>query len=87
MNLVTTVLIGGQAAAVMGSQGLNTPPHIGLHPSDPYFAPPTEIGEVMVGSMTVLIGGQGAATAQSTCSCCSIPGGSLVPSVQTVLIG
>jgi len=86
MNLATKVMIGGKAAAVVGSQGLNTPPHIGLHPSDPYMAPPTEIGQIVAGSVTVMIEGKPAATAQSTCTCCATPG-TLVPSVMTVLIG
>ena len=86
MGLATKVMIGGKAAAVVGSNGLNTPPHVGLHPSDPYMVPTMEKGQVMVGSVTVLIEGKGAATAQSTCTCCSTPG-TLVPTVQTVLIG
>jgi uncharacterized Zn-binding protein involved in type VI secretion len=83
---VATVLIGGKPAAVMGSSGLNTPPHIGLHPADPFMAPPAEMGTVTSGSATVMIGGQPAATAQSACTCCAVPG-TLVPSVATVLIG
>ncbi len=86
MGLATKVMIGGKAAAVAGSSGLNTPPHVALHPSDPYMAPPTEIGQVVMGSPTVLIEGKGAATAQSTCTCCVEPG-TLVPTVMTVLIG
>jgi uncharacterized Zn-binding protein involved in type VI secretion len=86
MGTVATVLIGGKPAAVAGSTGLNTPPHVGLHPADPFLAPPTEIGTVVVGSPTVLIGGTPAATAQSQCTCCVVPG-TLVPTVTTVLIG
>src|SRR5207302_1515860 len=41
-GLVSSVLIGGKAAAVMGSSGYNTPPHVGLHPSDPFMVPTTE---------------------------------------------
>src|SRR5262249_28852111 len=85
-GLVSTVLIGGKAAAVMGSSGMCTPPHVGLHPSDPFLAPPQQGGRVVQGSATVLIGGQPAATAQSQCTCCAVPG-TLVPTVQTVLIG
>jgi len=85
-GLVATVLIGGKAAAVMGSSGMNTPPHVGLHPSDPFLVPTVEIGRVTSGSATVMIGGQPAATAQSMCTCCLVPG-SLVPTVTTVLIG
>ncbi len=86
MGLSTNVLIGGKPAAVVGSSGYNTPPHVGLHPSDPFLVPATEMGQIIVGSMTVLIGGQPAATAQSTATCCVAPG-TLVPSVATVLIG
>jgi uncharacterized Zn-binding protein involved in type VI secretion len=81
-----TVLIGGKPAAVMGCSGMNTPPHVGLHLSDPYFAPPTQIGRIVSGSPTVLIGGQPAATQSSTATCCVTPG-TPVPTVTTVLIG
>jgi uncharacterized Zn-binding protein involved in type VI secretion len=86
LGLVSTVLIGGKPAAVMNSSGLNTPPHVGLHPADPFLAPPMQRGQVLMGSVTVLIGGQGAATASSTCQCCLVTG-SIVPTVATVLIG
>jgi len=86
VGLQATVLIGGKAAAVMGCSGLNTPPHVGLHVSDPYAAPPMQVGRIVSGSPTVLIGGQPAATATSSATCCATPG-SLVPTVTTVLIG
>jgi uncharacterized Zn-binding protein involved in type VI secretion len=86
MGTVPTVLVGGKPAAVMGSSGFNMPPHVGLHPTDPFLAPPMQRGLVVTGSPTVSIGGQPAATAQSQCTCCLVPG-SLVPSVATVLIG
>ncbi|MBF6606460.1 MAG: PAAR domain-containing protein [Chloroflexi bacterium] len=87
VGLATTVLIGGKAAAVLGSSGANTPPHVGLHPSDPFLVPPMQQGLILTGSPTVLLGGQPAATTDSTCSCCGIPGGTAVPSVTTVTIG
>lgn len=86
MGTVSSVLIEGRQAAVVGSSGYNTPPHVGLHPSDPFLLPAMQRGMVQSGSPTVLIGGQPAATAQSSCLCCATPG-SLVPSVTTVLIG
>jgi uncharacterized Zn-binding protein involved in type VI secretion len=86
MGTVQTVLICGKPAAVMSCSGLNTPPHVGLHASDPFLAPALQVGRVVTGSPTVLIGGQPAATAQSQCTCCVVPS-SLVPSVATVLIG
>jgi uncharacterized Zn-binding protein involved in type VI secretion len=86
MGTVATVLIGGKPAAVAGSSGINIPPHVGLHPSDPHFAPPLQRGEVVSGSPTVLIGGAPAATATSTCICCVTPG-TAMPTVTTVLVG
>ena len=83
---VATVMIGGKPAAVVGCSGMNTPPHVGLHPADPYMAPPQQMGRIVSGSPTVTIGGKPAATAQSSATCCATPG-SLVPTVTTVLIG
>jgi uncharacterized Zn-binding protein involved in type VI secretion len=62
------------------------PPHVGLHASDPYMAPPMQIGRILSGSPTVLIGNQPAASASSSCTCCATPG-TLAPTVTTVLIG
>jgi uncharacterized Zn-binding protein involved in type VI secretion len=86
VGTVASVLIGGKPAAVMGCSGMNTPPHVGLHVSDPYFAPPMQVGRIVTGSATVLIGGQPAANQSSTATCCVTPG-TLVPTVTTVLIG
>jgi uncharacterized Zn-binding protein involved in type VI secretion len=86
MGLCATVLIGGKPAAVVGASGMNVPPHVGLHPSDPFLAPPVQMGRVTGGSPTVLFGGQPAASATSVCICCVVPG-QLVPTVTTVLIG
>jgi uncharacterized Zn-binding protein involved in type VI secretion len=86
MGTAPTVLVCGKPAAVMGSSGFNMPPHVGLHPSDPFLVPAMQRGQVVAGSPTVLIGGQPAASAQSQCTCCLVPG-TLVPSVATVLIG
>lgn len=86
MGTVANVLIGGKPAAVMGSWGVNTPPHVGLHPSDPYMVPPMQVGRVVSGSPTVMFGGQPAASATASCTCCATPG-QLVPTVMTVLIG
>jgi len=85
-GVVPTVQIGGKPAAVMGCQGINTPPHVGLHPTDPFFAPPVQMGTIVSGSPTVQIGGQPAATATSQATLCATPG-SLVPTVTNVLIG
>ncbi|HXY43407.1 MAG TPA: PAAR domain-containing protein [Acidimicrobiales bacterium] len=87
LGTVATVLICGKPAAVEGSSGLCTPPHVGLHPTDPYMAPPTEIGQVVLGSATVLLGGMGAATMASQCTVCDGVSGELQASAATVLIG
>ena len=87
VGLCTTVLIGGQPAAVVGSNGYNTPPHIGLHPSDPFMVPTTQMGQVTVGSTSVLFGGQPAAyTGCTVLMCAGIPA-NVVGSGTTVLIG
>lgn len=87
LGLAMTVLIGGKPAAVMGSSGFNTPPHVGLHPLDPFFVPTTQTAQVVTGSPTVLFAGQPAASTDSQITCCGIPGGVGTPTVTTVTIG
>jgi uncharacterized Zn-binding protein involved in type VI secretion len=87
LGTVSTVLIGGQPAAVIGASGYNTPPHVGLHPSDPYMVPMTQIAQITSGSGTVQIGGQPAATQSSLCTVCGSLPGTLTASCTTVLIG
>jgi uncharacterized Zn-binding protein involved in type VI secretion len=86
LNTVPNVLIGGKPAAVLGRQGFNTPPHMGLHVSDPFMVPAMQIGRIVSGSATVLIGGKPAATQSSQTMMCTSPG-ALLPTVMTVLIG
>jgi uncharacterized Zn-binding protein involved in type VI secretion len=82
-GLSTTVLIGGKPAAIQGSWGLNTPPHVGLVD---FPAPNLQKGTLLTGSMTVLFDGTPAATSSSTCTMCVQPG-QVVSSVTSVLIG
>lgn len=84
--LATSVLIKGKPAVVVGSSGLNVPPHVGLHASDPYMVPTMQEGRVTSGSATVLIEGKPAATSSSSCTLCATPG-SITPTVMDVLIG
>jgi len=86
VGLSTTVLIHGKSAAVQGAFGMNSPPHIGLHASDPFMTPVMQKGTVMSGSPSVLVEGKPAATGQSTCTGC---GGSAqaMPTTMDVLIG
>jgi uncharacterized Zn-binding protein involved in type VI secretion len=86
VGTIPTVLIGGKPAAVAGAFGQNLPPHVGLHGTDPFLAPPMEVGRIVSGSPTVFFGGKPAASQASTCTCCVVPG-ALVPTVLTVLIG
>jgi uncharacterized Zn-binding protein involved in type VI secretion len=85
-GLSTKVLIGGKAAAVLGSSGYNTPPHVGLHGTDPFMTPTLQVGRVISGSSTVLIESKPAATLSSSTLCC-VESGSLIPTVSDVLIG
>jgi uncharacterized Zn-binding protein involved in type VI secretion len=82
-----TVMIGGKPAAVVGSGGMNTPPHVGLHPADPFFVPVAQLAQIVSGAPTVLIGGKPAATTQSQATCCGMPGGTCIPTTFTVTIG
>jgi len=86
-GLAVQTTIGGKPAAVVGSGGVNTPPHVGLHPADPFMAPPTQQASIISGSLTVLIEGKPAATTDSQATACGIPGGTCVPTTTTVTIG
>lgn len=87
VGLATRVTIGGKPAAVLGSSGYNTPPHVGLHPSDPFMVPTTQQAQLVTGEPTVLIEGTPAATDRSQATCCGIPGGTPVPTTASVTIG
>lgn len=85
-GLSATVRIAGKPAAVVGSSGLNTPPHVGLHATDPFFTPSIQVGRIVSGSATVRIGGLPAASSSSSVTCCST-GGTVVGTAATVLVG
>jgi uncharacterized Zn-binding protein involved in type VI secretion len=85
-SLAPKVLIGGKPAAVQGSWGLNAPPHVGLHPSDPFMMPAQQRATVAVGSPTVLFEGKPAARTGSACTVCASAPGQLAGSAATVLI-
>jgi uncharacterized Zn-binding protein involved in type VI secretion len=87
LGLATKVMIGNKPAAVQGSSGFNTPPHVGLHPSDPYMVPTMQEGKVMMGSATVLIEGKGAAYMGCTVTQCASVPSQVIGSAVTVLIG
>lgn len=85
-GLCQTVTIGGKAVAVMGSSGYNTPPHVGLHASDPYVVPTQQKGTVLSGSPTVTAGGKAVATSSSQVSMCASVPGSPVATVSDVTV-
>lgn len=88
LNLSTNVLIMGMPAATVGSIAVNMPPH--LPQGGPFSKPPTNQGEIIMGSVTVLINGKGAARAGDPARTCNdpvdLPVGSVV-AVGTVMIG
>lgn len=86
-SLSTTVLIGGKPAAVVGSSGPNVPPHVGLHPSDPFMVPTTQTGTVVAGSSSVLFDGKPAAKTGSSATICAGAPGQVVGTASNVLIG
>ena len=87
LGLAPSVAIGGKPVAVLGASGVNTPPHVGLHPSDPFMLPAAQQALLISGVVTVMIGGKPAATDQSQATCCGIPGGIPQPTTTTVTIG
>jgi uncharacterized Zn-binding protein involved in type VI secretion len=84
---VTTVLIGGQPAAVVGSEAVNLPPHVPT--SGSFQVPPTNKGTIVMGSPTVLIGGKPAARNGDKVLTCNdpapLPVGTII-AVGTVLV-
>ena len=81
------MLIGNKPAAVAGSSGMNLPPHVGLHPSDPFMSPSNQKGIVVAGSMTVMFDGKPAAKTGVSCTVCLGAPGQLAGTAVTVLIG
>jgi uncharacterized Zn-binding protein involved in type VI secretion len=86
-GVATKTFIEGKPAVVVGANGLNVPPHVGLHASDPFMAPPMQKGTVVSGSTSVFIEGKPAASAASQCTMCATPAASLVATGVSVLIG
>jgi uncharacterized Zn-binding protein involved in type VI secretion len=85
-GLESTVTIGGKPVAVMGSSGYNVPPHVGLHPADPYMVPTLQEGKVLTGSPTVTAGGKAIATSSSQVSMCAQVPGQAVATVGDVTV-
>ena len=87
-SLSSDVKIMGMPAATLNSTATNTPPHIPQ--GGPFQAPPSNRGQIIMGSATVLINGKGAARNGDTANTCNdpadMPAGTVV-AVGTVLIG
>lgn len=87
-SLSPDVKIMGMAAAVVGSTATNTPPHIPQ--GGPFQMPPSNRGQIILGSATVLINGKQAARNGDTANTCNdpadMPVGTVI-AVGTVLIG
>jgi uncharacterized Zn-binding protein involved in type VI secretion len=89
-GLVSSVKIGGQAAAVVGSTADNTPAHIATPPGVSFQKPPANQGTIQTGSATVKIGGKAAARNGDTAMTCNDPADMPVGTVVaagTVFIG
>lgn len=86
-GLATTVLVGGLPAAVVGSTGLNTTPHPGLHASDPKLLPTTQEAEIVAGSTTVSFDGKAAAYSGCRATACLAAAPVVLGTAATVLVG
>jgi uncharacterized Zn-binding protein involved in type VI secretion len=87
-SLSSDVKIMGMPAATLNSTATNTPPHIPQ--GGPFQTPPSNRGQIIMGSATVLINGQGAARNGDTANTCNdpadMPVGTVI-AVGTVMIG
>lgn len=89
-GLVSSVKIGGQAAAVVGSTADNTPAHTPTPPGTSFQKPPSNKATVQVGSASVKIGGKAAARNGDKAMTCNDPADApvgTVVSAGTVFIG
>ncbi len=86
MALCPNVLIMGRPAAVVGSWGLNSTPHVGLHATDPFLVPTQQKATITGGSPTVFFGGKPAAKKAPPPMLCATPG-QVTGTAATVLIG
>jgi uncharacterized Zn-binding protein involved in type VI secretion len=90
-GLVSSVLIAGQPAAVVGSVATNQPPHVPTPPGASFQSPPTNQGTVHQGSSSVQLGGQAAARHGDPVRTCNDPTdqpvGLVVAPTPTVMLG
>ncbi len=89
-GLSSDVKIMGMPAATVNSTASNTPPHIPTPPGTTFQKPPTNKGEIMMGSTTVKINGKMAARNGDMAKTCNDPADMPVGTVVaagTVMIG
>ena len=89
-GVVSTVSIGGQPAAVVGSTATNTPAHMPTPPGVAFQVPPSNRATIQQGSATVKIGGKPAARMADGAVTCGDPADAPVGAViaaGTVFIG
>ena len=86
-SVSSDVLIGGAGAATVGSTATNTPPH--LPQGGTFVIPPTNRGQIIQGSSTVLVNGKGLARAGDQAQTCDDLGliTGVVVAAGTVLAG
>ena len=87
-NLSSNVKIMGMPAATQGSTADNLPPHIPQ--GGPFQKPPSNKGQIMMGSATVMINGKPAARNGDTAQTCNDPVDQpvgTVVAVGTIMIG
>lgn len=89
-GLISSVKIGGQAAAVQGSTADNTPAHLPTPPGTSFQKPPHNRATVQQGSATVRFGGKPAARNGDVAMTCNdpadLPAGKVV-AAGTVFVG
>jgi uncharacterized Zn-binding protein involved in type VI secretion len=89
-GVVSSVKIGGQPAAVVGSTADNTPAHLPTPAGVSFQKPPANRATIQMGSSTVKIGGKSAARNADTAMTCNDPADTPVGKViaaGTVFIG
>jgi uncharacterized Zn-binding protein involved in type VI secretion len=86
-SVSSDVLIGGAGAATVGSTATNTPPH--LPQGGTFVIPPTNRGQIIQGSSTVMVNGKGLARAGDQAQTCDDLGliTGVVVAAGTVLAG
>ena len=81
----TQTMINGKPVVLVGASGMNTPPHVGLHVSDPFMAPPLQVGTVMASPALTMIEGRPVATTGASCTMCAQAPGTLVGSADVIV--